>query len=628
MLFRSSAPHALLVACAAFAGCSGGGAAVGSTSFTCGDTGAKILCLQACSLGCSTTGCLRSDIAQNEIILLQFSEDVDRASVSTSTIQFRTAGGDMPVGEFFVNGRGVEFVPTLLVSGSQSYFGFLPGETYTLTIPGGPNEQSTLRSTAGRPFGSSVTCTLVASQGIKDYNGVGPEATLVSPSESHWQGAPLTTIIQLDFNEMIDATPFLAATGSSGPVTFTLRRTREAGGGVRECDTSSLPVALPGTARLDFDPARNVSVLTFRSNADLTANTCIEINVTSSVRDIAGNRAQPKVFRFLTESRPLVEVPITEEFLADGQLDRDVSSGTWAGGAGTFGVIGGDGRHGTFRPELGTNLGLINGKRTFSFNTDLTVIPETNTRLGVPLSISDGKFYFDKIVVPADVRVRFTGTRPPQFMACGKIDVLGEIDVAGETLTTLPANTQATGQLGGAGGIFGGSGGQGGDKCFGTGYLPNYDGRVGSNANLIGGHAYATSVSGTGGRGSRLFPLSGNSIDLIFAAPTGVNYTPSAAAGGGGGGMRAEGAIGRVVSNNHPDPILLVPPRLDAMGPPAAGGTALQLFPWPATGGILRASEHFLVGGSGGGGAGSHACLCIAAVNPRVWSPGGGGGGG
>ncbi|MBM4062068.1 MAG: hypothetical protein FJ265_13370 [Planctomycetes bacterium] len=327
-------------------------------------------------------------------------------------------------------------------------------------------------------------------------------------------------------------------------------------------------------------------------------------------------------------NRSPVLAAITEEFLDDSKLDRDVSSGTWAGGLGTFGPIGGDGRHGTFAPELGTSLGLINGKRTFVFDTDATTIPAANTRPNVPLSISDGRFWFDKMVVPGDVRLRFTGSRPPQFTVAGKIDVLGEIDVAGATLTSLPVNSQYTGQLGGAGGIFGGSGGQGGDKCLGTGYLPNYDGRAGGDASVLGGRAYAASTSGTGGSGSHVFPVSGLSAALIFAAPTGVNYTPSAAAGGGGGGLRAAGDTGRVVSNNHPDPVLLVPPRLDAMGPPAAGGTAVQFFPWPAAGGTLRASEHFLVGGSGGGGAGSHACLCIAAVNPRVWSPGGGGGGG
>ena len=79
------------------------------------------------------------------------------------------------------------------------------------------------------------------------------------------------------------------------------------------------------------------------------------------------------------------------------------------------------------------------------------------------------------------------------------------------------------------------------------------------------------------GRGSSVVPTTGLSSGLIFAQPSGVNYTPSAAAGGGGGGLWTDGAIGRVVSNNHIDPVLLVTPRLDAMGPPANGGVPTGL---------------------------------------------------
>jgi hypothetical protein len=109
---------------------------------------------------------------------------------------------------------------------------------------------------------------------------------------------------------------------------------------------------------------------------------------------------------------------------------------------------------------------------------------------------------------------------------------------------------------------------------------------------------------------------------------SGVNYTPSASAGGGGGGLFAAGEVGRVVTNNHIDPVLGVPPRLDVMGPSASGGTPVQFFPFPAASGSQKSSVHFLVGGAGGGGAGSQAALCIVVINPRQWAPGGGGGGG
>lgn len=321
-------------------------------------------------------------------------------------------------------------------------------------------------------------------------------------------------------------------------------------------------------------------------------------------------------------------VALREEFFDAAFLDRDRSGGAWGAGEALFAAIGGDARHGTFVPELGTSLGVINGKRTFLIDTDDTLIPAEQSITGAPVLVSDGRFYFDTMVVPADVRLRFRGSVPPRITVAGRLEVLGEIDVAGQSLTTLPLNTQVVGQQGAIGGVFGGNGGQGGDKCLGNGYLPNFDGRSGGDAQVLASRAYAGSASGSGGRGSHVFPVSGLSVDLVFAAPTGVNYTPSAAAGGGGGGLLGVGGLGRVVTNTHIDPVLLVPPRLDAMGPSAPGGNALQFFPFPAGTGSARSSDHFLVGGAGGGGAGSQSCLSIAAVNPRVWAPGGGGGGG
>jgi hypothetical protein len=228
--------------------------------------------------------------------------------------------------------------------------------------------------------------------------------------------------------------------------------------------------------------------------------------------------------------------------------------------------------------------------------------------------------------VPSDVRLRFTGTFPPVITVSGRLDILGEIDVAGQSV--VAATSGVPGQPGGAGGIFGGAGGAGGDRSTGFGApSPTCSGSNGQPANLVAGHGYAGTAASSGGRGSSIFPLSGLSADLVYPSPLpALAYTPSAAAGGGGGGSWQAGVQGRVVSNNHPDPVLLVPPRLDAMGPPAAGGSAVQLFPFPAPTGLQRSSLHFLVGGGGGGGAGSHACQALHLV--RTWSNGGGGGGG
>lgn len=629
MLVRFYPLTLLLFVLGALAGCGGGGKST-STAFACTGEGARALCLNGCSLGCTTTGCSLSDIAQNEILFLYFSEALDPTTVSTSTVQLRTATGELPVGDFFVVDNRIEFVPTLLISGAQSFFGFRASDTYTLTIPGFGDAPEVLKSSSGQPFKETFTCSLVVSQGIRDHNGVAPSATLVSPTPIQLGSVPLDTVMVLEFNEMVDATPFLGSSGGSGPVTFAARRTRPAAGGGRECDSGSVPVALPGSPRLDFDPATRRSVLTFRSTSPLPPNACVEINVTSVVTDISGRPAQPQTFTFLTQTVPLVEREIAEEFDDDAKLDRDVSAGTWAGGVAEFLQIGGDGRHGSFSTDLCQSLGVVNGKRTFVLNANNTIIPAANTRFGVATAVTDGRFFFDRMVVPTDVRLRIVGTVPPILTVAGRCDILGEIDVSGESLVALPTSAQATGQLGGVGGAFGGNGGAGGNRSTGTVPLPSgLDGQQGQAASVLGGHAYAGSVATTGGRGSIRHPASGLNTGLLFGASTGIVYGPMTCAGGGGGGHTAAGVQGRVVSNNHNEPSSTppAPPRLDFMGPSAAGGTAVQLFPVPVG---ARSSEHFLVGGSGGGGSATNYALSFAFLPStfQPWAPGAGGGGG
>jgi hypothetical protein len=318
-LFRGVLSVAALLVLGALAGCSGGGGGAGTVSFSCNSADPSVICLESCNLGCSSTGCASSDIAQNQIVVLKFSEAIDEGSVGPSSIRFRTASGEQPVGEFFVNGSQVEFVPTLAISGGQTFFGFAAGETYTMTIPGGAAQTSVVRSTSGKPFERTLTCTLQVTRGIVDLNGVAPRATMVSPTQSQLNSAPRDTEIVLEFNEMVDATPFLS--GTQSPVSFGVRRNREASGGGFECDPNSHPQELAGTQALNFDAGRGISILTFRPVQDLPGNVCVEINVTDGVTDLSGRPAQPQAFTFRTVVVPLVEANITETFDDNEFLD-------------------------------------------------------------------------------------------------------------------------------------------------------------------------------------------------------------------------------------------------------------------------------------------------------------------
>lgn len=711
----------LLLAGIGLAACSGGGATTGSAGVDCGTPGASVICLESCNLGCSSTGCAQTDIAQNQIVILNFSETIDPATVNSSSIRFRTASGNQPVGEFFVEGRTVKFLPSLSISGGQTFFGFTSGETYTMTILGGDAQTSVVRSTSGRAFDRTLTCTLRSTIGIVDLNGVAPRGELAVPAPSQVGAAPLNTDIVIEFNELIDATPFLS--GTQSPVTFSIRRNREVapGSGVFECNPNSPPQTLSGTQVLDFDAARGISVLSFRPTQALPGNVCIEANITDGVADLSGRPAQPQTLSFRTVIVPQVEEAVVEPFNSEDQLDADQSAAVWSGGNATFLAIGGDGRHGPFSLSLCTDtLATVEGKRVYTLNTDTTIIPGSNTASGNPIAVTDGRFFFTTMVVPSDARIRFLGSRPPQITVAGRLDVLGHIDVAGSNATTtLPTSVQVTGNAGAAAGAGGGAGGKGGDKvtqaqATTTGATAANNGVNGQDARVLAGHAYATTVLNSGGRGSTCFPASGLNSAVYYASSTGVVYTPMAAAGGGGGGYLAAGQAGTVVTNNHIEPGLAnltvsaalpptattitaaaaglgnatwpwfpnryvgrtleilsgpgagqtktvvsnsgtnnatftvdsawattpttsstfriigvaTPPMTYALGPNAAGGTAVQLLPIPTAPGSQPSSQHFLVGGSGGGGAGSHPCLSLVVTLDRFIAGNGGGGGG
>ena len=621
---------ALLVALVALAltSCGGGGGSVASAGFDCAGDSTGVICLEQCNLGCSTTGCSRTDIAQNEIIILKFSEPVDPNSVNESSIRFRTASGDEPVGEFFVNGSVVEFVPTLSISGGQTFFGFTGGETYTMTIVGGQNQQEVVRGTSGRPFGSAITCTLQSSLGIVDLNQIPPSAKLVVPSSGQLTSAPLDTEIQIEFNELIDATPFL--TGTQSPVAFTVRRTRSDGSGGFECDPESSPQTLGGSQQLTFDASRGVSILNFVPSQDLPGNVCVEVSVTDGVTDLSGRPAQPQVFVFRTIVVPLNDFEIIEEFDDNLLLDVEASAGTWESGVASFAKIGGDGRHGVWTTDIAVDKDtIVGGKRLFEMDCDNTIIPGSNTTTGGAIPVTDGRFFFSTMVIPSDVRLRFIGSSPPVLTVAGRFDIQGEIEVMGESVTDTQVSTSQIGQAGAFGGIFGGDGGQGGDKCNGAvGAVPSNNGRNGQDASVLAGHGYLGSTGGTGGRGSQVFPADGLNTSQQFSipnpSPTAFYYCLSAGPGGSGGGLRVAGGQGFVEGVfSGPTP---VPNMQSFMGPPTAGGTALQLFPFPAPTGLQKSSQHFMIGGAGGGGAAS-ACTLSLALN-RTWSSGSGGGGG
>ncbi|MCC7064973.1 MAG: hypothetical protein IT456_19340 [Planctomycetes bacterium] len=307
---------------------------------------------------------------------------------------------------------------------------------------------------------------------------------------------------------------------------------------------------------------------------------------------------------------PIAEQAITETFANASLRDAQASGDVWAGGTAQPVAIGGDGRHGSFD----ATIGVPGNANEYVWNTDSVTVPGSQTLSGMPEVVTDGKFYFTDFVLPAGVTVDFTGSAPPQIFVRGRCEVAGTLRCNGAAMTTFNgrgavSNPQpfVAGQPGGLPGAGGGQGGKGGNECAGTGPQTQVingvtvfvnNGQDGEDVRLLAGHAYAANAAGTGGRGSSMNPANGLVPPSSAATSLSGIYNPFFAAPGAGGGMSQAGAVATVNLFN-----LL---QVNAI-PPA--GVQFSLFPYPPVSAPAGYSSlnHFLVGGSGGGGGATHA---------------------
>lgn len=571
-----------LVLLALFSGCAGGTAGTANLSpGRCSATTATKFCLVSCNLGCSSTDCSVSQIAQNQPISLTFSQEVDPDSVNSGTVLLRTQSGEPPIGDLLVSGNTITFQPKIEIQGGVTFFGFRANETYVLTLPSGVGGGASLRSTSGDVLGARVTCQLIVSRGIIDLDNQPPAPTLVSPTSSTGVSRGVTVVVE--FSELIDAAPF-AGTGEGSPIEYSVSRTVQSGG-TAVCDDAQVRVPLPGVPRVVLDPVRNKTTVSFRPSLQLPGDTCVEVRITDRVRDLSGRAAVPVLYRFVTETAPPEDLSVSEEFDTDARLDSESSSTTWANGMAMPGRLGGTGKHGEFDPANGVDV----GGGVWQWDLDRAggiVFRPDQTLTGREERVTDGAFEFTKFTVPAGITIRFLGTKAPRIRVRGDVLVEGTIDVSGigqpQVITALVAN----GQQGSPGGPGGARGGNGANQSNGTG---GFDGQAGADVAVPASHAYASRAAGTGGLGARQFPSDNSGITYNY-----LTQCVQVPAGAGGGGYFAAGGVGQALQSPN------APPEL---GPQTAGGIPFQFFPLPSGTSSL---EHFLIGGSGGGGGGGH----------------------
>lgn len=608
-LLRSSV--VLIGSFAPFAACSGGGAS-GDVHIRCHD--GSLFCLVSCDLGCGLAGCAITEIAENQRLRFVFNQPIAQNSVNGSSFSIRTSSGVAPEGDLRVDGNMIEFVPSIRVTNGVGTFGFQRNQSYMISIQGGPVPGQAVHSVAGDRLGRDFHCTVTATRGILDEDNAPPSATLIAPT--NLQAAPLDATIVLRFSEVIDTTPFLVPLGPGTPIQYLLRRSRlDPVTNERDCDPSGSPISLDGFPRASLEQVngRNVTVVSMKPTLALPGLSCVEVLVTGEVRDLSGRGAVPSRHVFFTEGGSISDQTIVETFTNDGRRDGAVSGGAWQNGARPA-LLGGDGRHGSFD----ATAGMPAGPSVYEWNTESQDIPAHLTRSGVIENVNDGRFFFSDFTLPAGVTVRFVGANPAQVFVRGRAEIMGRLELNGGDLSTFRAKITGStaaipGQEGSRAGAGGGRGGRGGDRCLGTGPTGQENGQNGEDVQVDGQHAYAGQTANTGGRGSALHPSHGVTSMLVYTI--GLVFNGQLNAGGSGGGYNGPGGQG---TTQTPTPPGLLP------GVTTTGGNAFNLFPLPAGHSSL---VHFLVGGSGGGGAGSHPYAAITG-QADAWIAGCGGTGG
>lgn len=579
--------------------CTGGSSGAGRIPQPACGNGSNF-CLVSCNLGCQVSGtCSITSIAQNQPIELTFSDLIDPATITAGSVSIKTANGEAPTGRFFVDGRKLIFVPEVRIAGGVTTFGFRAGATYVMSLNAAATG-AVLSSVSGDRLARSVTCSLQVTQGLVDLDGRAPTAELVLPTAT--TGVSRDATIVLRFSELIDTSSFNGGSTISSPVTYQIRRTTPdpLDPNVRICEQGFVPVLIQGVPVASVEgsnPPR--TVVTLQPAVQLPDRVCVEVIVTSQVRDLAGNPSAGQTFRFFTEVGTVVLQSVTESFANDVGMARDVSGGTWTGGVATPARIGGSGVLGEFSFLNGTPVpGQPN---TYEIRTDNFTVPANQTLFGdQSITVTDGVFEFSKFEVPAGIRVIFRGPHPARILVRGECLIEGEVGADGANAatnfrgeSTLP-NTGVAGQAGGIGGAGGGDGGQGADGCSGTGPGPNFNGRPGEPATAAAASGYTPQLAGTAGPGSLLFPATGLRTSVTFALLNAISA--QATSGGTGGSLFGAGEQGSVQQTFAPN----LPQDRNA---PAAPSTPLGFVALP---GGVSSLDHFLVGGAGGGGAGSH----------------------
>ncbi len=304
-------------------------------------------------------------------------------------------------------------------------------------------------------------------------------------------------------------------------------------------------------------------------------------------------------------------IAITESFDSAVNHAREESAARWASdvaGVVTATPVGGTGQLGVFDYQLGTLRGN-DPKGPWVFSTDGHDFPVT--RFGPSHRVIDGVFEFAEFHVPAGITVRFEGVQAAKIFVAGDMRIDGTLDVSAADMAMPSGGLQVLeGQLGGLGGVGAASGGEGGD-------LPSFllgtvDGAPGGDLVVDPTSSWFGNTLDSGGRPSLAMPLNADPLHVTYSF---ASFFSNQIAGGGGGGSHSSvGLSGQFTAERAPG------------GETGAGGVG-GLAPVFSQQGVESSRLYYLVGGSGGAGAGAHPYDSLRG-QAVVWARGSGGAGG
>lgn len=570
----------------------------------------------------------------NEIIELEFSDELNPDTVRPDTIQIRLGpnwGKQVP-GDFKVVGRKVYFFPRLPVLADLSDGGLAPGSDYRITLPGQP-KVATVRSTGNdrlkKNFVASFRTAAAGDPNLFRDNFIDalpPRVLFVNPPDGA-QDVAADSEITITFNRR----PLHPATVNTSNITLTMVERM----GV------SVNRPIPGTPTLiqSYDSV----VVVFDPTFPLADDATYALHVDRRVGDLVGNDIEPSFdSTFSIRDEPPRYDEVTWNYTeAEKQTiaDLDNTTASWNESeenalAALFTVAGGNGTAGDLTPVANQQFDPSDYPRGH----------EVQTEDGVEYDV----YNFRTIEIPANVVVRFVSgntNRPAKLLALKPIIIDGTLTVSGgdgddgDTGNYTSKLDQAFGGDGGPGGgdgadscgsttvqiskippedgesvEYGGEGGKGGEQS-GYSYYSWSGGGGGGGSRTPGkdgkggGYTYSSTYNGKGGKGGKSTDQRGYDVNLERAPNVGgagggagnmgyYYYYPyridGAGGGGGGGAITLQGASSVSIGSTG---------RILANG--GAGGNSRSY------------SYH---GGAGGGGAGGS--ILIKATGTMTFSAG------